>query len=285
MMRAPAVWRAADREGGFALLIVLWTLVLTAFIVTHVTAAGRTEVRIAANLASNAAAQAAADGAIYQAIFNLADPRPDHQWAPDGSERELQIAASRVTLQIEDEAARVNPNLASRALLEGLQRAAGSDAETAADLAGAIAEWIGPARGNATIDDRVAEYRAAGLDYAPPGSPVESIDELGKVPGMTNKLLDALRPHLTLFGPAEPNADDADPVVTAAIDLAGRISSSAGPGVAAAAANADLDLVTARIRATAHGPGGAEVSRAAIVRIGPFNSRGYALLAWGNRVD
>src|SRR5215213_5589981 len=73
----------ARGQRGFALLIVLWMLVLIAFITAHVTAAGRTEIRIAGNLAANAAAQAAADGAIYQAIFNLADPRPELRWALD----------------------------------------------------------------------------------------------------------------------------------------------------------------------------------------------------------
>ena len=56
-------------------------LVLIAFMTAHVTATGRTEIRIAANLAANAAAQAAADGGVYQAIFNLADPRPERRWA------------------------------------------------------------------------------------------------------------------------------------------------------------------------------------------------------------
>jgi hypothetical protein len=43
--------------------------------------------------------------------------------------------------------------------------------------------------------------------------------------------------------------------------------------------------LSARIRAIAHGPGNAQVSRTAIVRIGPFHSQGYALLAWGNGID
>jgi Tfp pilus assembly protein PilX len=59
------------RNGGFALIIVLWTLVLIGFIVAHLTASGRTEIRIAGNLVANSASQAAADGAIFEAIFNL----------------------------------------------------------------------------------------------------------------------------------------------------------------------------------------------------------------------
>ena len=54
------MWR---RSGGFALLIVLWTLVLIAFIVARMTASGRTEIRIAGNLVADAVTAAAGDGA------------------------------------------------------------------------------------------------------------------------------------------------------------------------------------------------------------------------------
>src|SRR5437764_15337752 len=133
----------ARGQRGFALLIVLWMLVLIAFITAHVTAAGRTEIRIAGNLAANAAAQAAADGAIYQAIFNLADPRPERGWALDRAAHEIEIGRSRVTLRLEDEDGKVNPSLASTALLEALLRVVGADPGTAAGLAAAIAEWVG----------------------------------------------------------------------------------------------------------------------------------------------
>src|SRR5713101_6189490 len=87
-----------SRSRGFALIIVLWAFVLIAVIVIHLTAAGRTELRISGNLAANAVAQAAADGAIYQAIFNLLDPQPTERWFLDGSLHELQVGNSHVTL-------------------------------------------------------------------------------------------------------------------------------------------------------------------------------------------
>ena len=249
------------------------------------TAAGRSEVRIATNLAANAAAQTAADGAIYQAIFNLSDPQPDRRWALDGGAHQLRIGDSVVTVTIEDEAGRINPNLASVALLEGMLRAAGDDSETAGDLAGAIAEWVGSAQVLRQPDQLTAEYRAAGLDYAPPGAPLESLDELGRVRGMPARLLDALRPHLTLFGPAEPNAGAADPVVAMAIALANRSTPATGAGQTLGTANAPGDIVTARIRANAQGPANARVTRVAIARIGPFTSQGYTLLAWDNGIE
>src|SRR5437016_606829 len=279
-------WRGVPWESrGFALIIVLWAFVLISLIVTHLTASGRTELRIAGNLAANAAAQAAADGAIYQAIFNLSNPQPDRRWALDGGGHQLRIGDSLVTVTVEDEAGRVNPNLASEALLEGLLRAVGDDSETTADLAGAITEWVGSAQVRRTPDQVTAEYRAAGLAYDPPSAPLESLDELGRVRGMPPALLDALRPHLTLFGPAEPNPAAADKVVETAIALANRTSVAIGTGQAPGTPTAPGDIVTARIRANAQGPANARVSRVAIARIGPFSSQGYTLLAWDTGVE
>src|SRR5712691_4136493 len=100
-------------SGGFALIIVLWTLVLIGFIVAHLTASGRTEIRISSNLVANSVAQAAADGAIFEAIFNLSDPRPDQRWPLDGSARQLEIGNSQVMVRLEDEASWINPSSAS----------------------------------------------------------------------------------------------------------------------------------------------------------------------------
>src|ERR1700693_4711776 len=166
------------RDRGFALIIVLWAFVLIALIVIHLTAAGRTELRIASNLAANAAAQAAADGAIYQAIFNLSDPRPERRWALDGAAHEIQIGRSRVALRLEDEAGRVNPNLASPELVAALLQVVGSDPRRATALAAAIVEWAGATTVRRPPETALADYQAAGLDYGPPGEPLQSLDGL-----------------------------------------------------------------------------------------------------------
>lgn len=257
-----AATRLLRTERGFALLIVLWMLVLIAFITLQVTATGRTEARIAANMAANAAAAAAADGAIFEAIFNLNDPRPERRWMADGAAHELQIGNSRIAVSVEDEAGRINPNLAAPALLEGLLRAVGTKRENAADLAQAISTWVG-------------SMRAAGASQSASAAALESIEELGQVDGMTTQLLQALRPHLSLFAPAVPNAAHADPVVVAAIAFAEGGSIPSNPLDPASG-----ETITARIHAVVRGPGGAEVTRTVVARVGPFNAKGYMLLAW-----
>lgn len=279
-MRRPPHRRRWRRSGGFALLIVLWTLVLIAFLVLHLTASGRTEIRIANNLVANAVTAAAADGAINAAIFNLSNPQPDQRWPLDGAAHALTVGDVRVVVRLRDEATRINPNLAAPALLEALLRAVGADPDRARLLVAAIDEWVGSSENPRTQAAMLADYRAAGLDYGPPGAPFETLDELGRVLGMTPELFAALRPHLTLFGPAEPNPVGADPVVAAALAQAQQLAQPAS-----AAAPTPQDLLTVRIIAAASGPGNARLVRTAIVQVGSSLPQGYAVLAWGRGVD
>jgi general secretion pathway protein K len=272
--------RPLPRNGGFALLIVLWALALIAFLVLHLTATGRTEIRIADNLVDNAVAAAAADGAISQAIFNQSDPKPEQRWPLDGTAHPLTIGNSRVVVRLEDEASRINPNLASPALMEGLLRALGNDPDSARRLASAIADWVGSAPMPRPQDALFADYRAAGLDYGPPGAPFETMDELSRVLGMTPALFTAAQPHLTLFGPAEPNRTGADPIVAAALAAIPQLGQAAPP-----ASPAPTDLLTMRISAAAVGSGNARATRVAIVRVGSSLPQGYVVLSWGSGSD
>ena len=270
--RAPA---RGGRDQGFALLIVLWMLVLTSFLVALIAGSGRTELRITANLVANGEAAAAADGAIHQAIFNVIDPRPELRWLLDGSVHELAIGDCVVDTRLRDEAGRINPNLASPELLEALFRAIGRDPESARQLASAIGEWIGNTASPRPKAVVLADYRQAGRDYAPPGAPLESIDELADVVGMTPATLATLRPHLSLFAPAEPNPQHADPLVAAALEVLARVGAPAALLTGAAAENR-----TVRIAVIAHGPGNAVATRTAIVKVGPAQVGGYAIVAW-----
>jgi general secretion pathway protein K len=224
---------------------------------------------------ANAVAEAAADGAISEAIFNLSDPQPDQRWPIDGKARDVTVGNCRVSVRLEDEATWINPNLATPLLLEALLRATGSDADSARRLAAGIGQWVGTAPDPRPQNALLAEYRAAGLDYGPPGEPLETLDELGRVLGVTPVILAAIRPHLTLFGPPQPNLASADPVVALAaaeVLKTGSVPSANQP---------PPDVFTVRITATAAGPNNARVTRSAVIRLGAALPRGYAVLAWG----
>jgi general secretion pathway protein K len=257
------------------LIIVLWYIALISFITAHIVASGRTELQIVNNRLANAMAREAADGAIFEAIFRQSAMGSDERWPADGSVHEIAVGDSRVSVRLEDESWWINPNSASPVLVEALLRATGSDPASASRIAIAISEWVGSApvaRPRAMV---LEDYRAAGLDYGPPGEPIETLDELGNALTMTPSILASIRPHLTLFGPPEPSATSADPYVATAL-------AEVKTTIAGSLNQPPPDVFITRITAIAHGPRDASVTRSAIVRFGAVLPQGYTLLAWSD---
>ena len=246
---------AGDR--GFALLIVLWAVVLLALLGTGLAATGRTEVQIAASLRAAAAAEAAADGAVYEAAFHLLDP--DQPWAADGRERVVLIADASVTVRIDNQAGKVSPNLAEPDLLRVLLRRLGTDTQTASRLSDAIADWRFPGSQPRPNGAKSPQYLAAGLDYGPPGTPFTDLDELGSVLGMTPDLLARMRPYLSVQVDMPPDpAVAAAPVRQALQDLGG----------APPRADAPRPLRTILVTARANRKTGGSFTRRATLRLG-----------------
>ena len=210
------------RQDGFALLIVLWALGLLALLGTMLAATARQQSQRLTNLLDGATVEAAAEAALHHGIFALLDVS-DGRWRPDGTMHRLRLGEVAAEVRIRDETGKVNPNLAPPELLQGLLRQVGLDAGRAEALAGAILDWRSVTHGPTPPEAKAARYAAAGRDYAPPGLPFESIDELGAVLGMTPALLARLRPHLSLFTTTDPDATTDDPVVLAALGAPKRL--------------------------------------------------------------
>jgi general secretion pathway protein K len=181
-----------------------------------------------------------------------------------------------VTVRLEDEAWWINPNTASPALVEAFLRDTVGDPESARRLAIAISEWVGTVPVARAQNAVVSEYRAAGRDYAPPGAAIETLDELGRVLGMTPAIVTAIRPHLTLFGPPQPSPATPDPLVTAALAETSQV------GAVPSAVQPPPDVLTTRITTMAFGSSNARVTRSAVARFGAALPGGYQVLAWGN---
>src|SRR6516165_2246109 len=106
-------------QRGFALLIVLWTLALLALLGTQLMTAARQDTQLARNLLDAAALQAAANGAVQQAVFATLDTSNRH-WNADGITRTIRVGRFPVAVRVDNEAEKINPNVASLALLQAL---------------------------------------------------------------------------------------------------------------------------------------------------------------------
>jgi general secretion pathway protein K len=197
---------------GFALLIVLWSLVLVSLLVTGITSAGRGQLLLASNLRRAAAAEAAADGGVAEAIFYLSEPSAA-AWRIDGVPHTIRIGQYALEVRVTDEAAFLNPNTARPELLAALMTALGVDPSRAASLAQAIADWRTPGAREPVIQ----RYRSSSMATAPTGQNFRSVDELRFVIGMTPDLLARLKPHLSVFAFGPLQVSKADGLIQAAL--------------------------------------------------------------------
>ncbi len=267
MSRSLQASSSSDR--GFALLIVLWSLVLTALLGTQIVAAGRTEVQLAGNLRSQAALEAAADGAVHQSVFRvLGNSRRSF-----GAERyHFERGSLTLDVRIDNLAGRVNPNVAPPELLRELLMQLGLDSQRAVSLTDALLDWSTPGQNPRPHGAKAAEYRSAGRSYGPTGAPFQTVDELGAVLGMTPDLLAALRPHLTLWWDEDPDPVFADAVVLAALRSLGAETPSADPQL----------RKTLDITASASAPDGKRFTRHAVVEfsLAGAGGRPWRILQW-----
>ena len=257
------------RERGFALLIVMWGLVLPALVCARVLSTGRMEAQLASNLRDAAVAEAAADGAIYRAIYNMMGTG-EARWPPQGSFRAT-VAGAPVEITIRNLTGRINPNVAGPELLQALFVRFDLSKARAEALAAAILEWRAP--GPRLFSAKAADYARAGRIDAPAEKPFRSLDDLGAVLGMTPDLLARLRPHLTLWWANDPDMAYADPVVVDAMRSIGAIAPAAiGPPRA---------IQAVEIVATAAAPGGARFSRSVDATVDSTEGHGsWRVLAW-----
>jgi general secretion pathway protein K len=256
------------------LLIVLWWLALLMFLATQITSATHTSVLIAANIRGNAVAEARADGAVNEAIFQVLT----RHWKADGAPHVVPGAQVVTEVRVDDEAGKIDPNVATAALMQALLRECGAPPKTAAQLADAIAEWRSVDLLQSTGSVRGAQYRLAGRSYLPPNSRFVSIDELGLVLGMTSTLLGCLEPHISVYSLSVPALETTtDPMVRQALTAAYPYDT---PQTVAATV---YEPAVIRVTAMARQTDGSRFRRVAVVRVVPAEPDEnfvYKILSW-----
>lgn len=205
-----------QRERGFALLIVLWSMSLLALIGTQVTAAGRAESRIAANLREAAVLEAAADASVQEAALHLLDASP-HGWRPDGVPHLERVGSVSVVVRAEAEGGKMPLNTSPAILIATLAKEIGVDPHVAQTLGDEIDNWRNPADFPTGLGAKAPQYRAAGRDWGPANRPLRDLDEMRLLLAMTPEIFAQLSPHVSAFTQSAPPAQMADPMVARAM--------------------------------------------------------------------
>jgi general secretion pathway protein K len=229
------------RQGGFALVLVLGTLVLIAALSLGLVQTSRLEVRRAANMAAADKARALLDAGVALAVFDADRPLRARRFRPAGPATRVGLGDATLDIRVFEDWGRVDLNRSNPLLLRGLIEAVGEDA----DNARAIADTVAARRGD-TMASRARED-------GQPHRPFLSVAELATVPGVTPDLLRRLWDEVTVDGaPGRLSVAAAGPLTLASlpnlsaadraavIALAGGWATGGGVGGAGGAADSGL---------------------------------------------
>jgi general secretion pathway protein K len=151
---------------------VLWMTALLAVLALGFLGSTRTGLQIAHNDYELAKARAIADAGVSLALLGLLDSTAENQWQADGEERIFSYGDGTIRIRLQDEAGKVDLNVAPSELIAGVFRALGVDDAESVRLAAAITEWKLLRR---------AAWGEAGKRFT---GPFLSIDELRLIPGI-----------------------------------------------------------------------------------------------------
>ena len=198
---------------GFVVVFALWLLAALAALAVvaslYVTQSAKGLTALDATLQSEMLTSAGLE------LLGYRLSTPPNVTRPTRGRFSFRLAKANVTVEFLSEAARINLNMAPRAVLGGLFAAVGADADSAAQFADRVVGWrSAPKPSGQDVEDGL--YVAAGL--LPRRAPFNSTEELWLVVGLPAPIVERALPFVTVYsGIAEVNVLDAAPEVLAAL--------------------------------------------------------------------
>src|SRR5690349_17182349 len=109
-----------DRDGGFALVTVLWAAMALALVTAGILSMARGETMVTRGSEQRAKEAALADAAINLVLLRLVGPRAGPYTPLDGTAFVVNFEGHRIQMRVQDESGRIDLNVASPELLRQL---------------------------------------------------------------------------------------------------------------------------------------------------------------------
>ncbi len=284
-------------DRGFIVVAVLWMLAaLAALALIYLSYVTNTAVTVAVN-ADRLQADALVNAGIELAAYRLT--ARSEATRPTSGTFNARVGAGRVSVTFRSEAARVDLNMAPKALLSGLMAALGVSATDAPVYADRILAWRSSMEpGQDNPED--SYYRTLGAPYLPRHAPFPHSDELWLVRGIPAAVVERVLPFVTVFSNMRAvNVLDAPPQVVAALPgmtpgmLQQVLRDRADPNVdpralvgLAGAANATVEGSKAyRLTVGTELPSHRRSSAEIVILLLESGDEPYRVLSWHNAVD
>jgi general secretion pathway protein K len=186
-------------QHGVAFILVLWVIALMSILLGSFAVIARTENLQARHLFETTAARYAAEAGIHRAVYELRNPDPMTRWVADGRPYEFDFDGAAIELRMTDDSGKVDINVVDVIMLRTLLNGAGIEAKRAEELAEAIIDWRDPDDLASPHGAEEADYKSAGLKYAPRNAPFETVSEVQQVLGMDYDTYRLIEKGLTLY--------------------------------------------------------------------------------------
>lgn len=210
-----------QKESGFALIMVLWVIIILMVIVMSFSVLAKTESRAALffrdTLAENLLAQAGLERAVLEIYYRQENlnktvvPDGGETLRVDGTAIEGDVGDGRYVVRIFNEAGRINLNAmneGNKIILDNLLVNLGVAKETADTIVDSALDWMDKDvlhRLNGAEDDY---YQSLPNPYRAKNGPFDTVEELLLVKGMTPDILFGTKEHkglihfITVYGDA-----------------------------------------------------------------------------------
>lgn len=257
--------------------MVLWAAIVLAVIVETVLLTGRMEAQLTRGRTRHAQLEATADAALDIAILKLLDPSPAAQPPVDGAPFAVNFAGHPAYVTVQDEAGKIDLNMAQGEVLHRLLTSVGVDVEIADALVDKILDWREPGDVKRLNGAKADDYQRAGLPYGPRDGPFESVAELQLVMGMTPQLYQRLAPALTVYS----QTPWVDPELAPRPVLLALLGNAAAGNTARTAPSIGVRLGHVfTITAETVGDGAMRVTKTAIIRLTGTQASPFWVYRW-----
>lgn len=296
MPQAPFTGAYGSRHDGFIVVAALWILsALAALASVYSIYVANTAISVAVNDDAIRADALLSTSLELTALRLTAAPQDDR---PTSGHFAFRMNEAGVSVEFRSEAARIDLNKASKALLSGLFSTLGAHPDDADRYADRIIGW----RSAPPSDSQDGEgllYSAAGLSYRPRGAPFTHAGELELVLGLPPAMVERAMPLVTVFsGRSEINIRDAAPEVIAALPgmTPEKLNATLGNRALITDPSSLSDLGSSQAEVTTEGSkavrvtarmafdSGRTITTAAVIFI-DGRSEPYRVLSWQSDVD
>jgi general secretion pathway protein K len=154
-----------------------------------------------------------AEAGVERAMLGLLDPHEATVWRADGRPYVLALGEGRVRITLQDEAGKIDLNLASDEILQGLFEAVGLSPADAARMVDRVVDFRDPDDRRRPAGAEDPDYFAAGRMQGAKNAPFESVDELLQVLGMTREIYERVAPYLSVYSRRQVEPLSASPLV------------------------------------------------------------------------